>query len=93
MAKVDKLLGNWRNNPPTDVPKEKVLAVLERFFPGQWEKKKGSHIVIQDDRLIGVYDYGPAGDFDMPIKGGKKVKGVYLKKLAQTIELLKELEE
>lgn len=43
--------------------------------------------------MIGVEGYGPDGDFDVVIKGGQVVKGYYLKKLAQTITLLKELKE
>ena len=35
----------------------------------------------------------PAGDFDIAVKGGKRVKKYYLKKLAQTITLIEELEE
>jgi len=61
-------------------------------FPGQYELKSGSHIVIQDERLIGVHGYGPNGDFDILVKGGQRVKGYYLKKLAQTIKLLEEIE-
>lgn len=93
MSRADKKLGKWLNNPPTDAPKAEVLAIIRRFFPGQYEQKSGSHIVIQDDRLIGIPDYGPRGDFDIPIKGGQRVKGYYLKKLALTIKLLEEIKE
>jgi hypothetical protein len=34
---------------------------------------------------------GPVGDFTVPIKGGQKVKGRYLKRLAIMVTFLKEL--
>jgi hypothetical protein len=92
MSQVNKTLNKWRKNPPTDAPKDEVLAIIKRFFAGQYRQTSGSHVVIQDDRLIGIDGYGPAGDFDVPIKGGQRVKGVYLRKLALTIELLEETE-
>lgn len=93
MSKVEKILKRWLTNTPKDAPKDKVIGLIKRFFPGQYKQESGSHIVIQDDRLIGIGGYGPEGDFDIPIKGGQKVKGWYLKKLAQTIKLLGEMEE
>ena len=93
MARVDKILEKWRNNPPKEAPKERVLSILKRYFPKNYEEKPGSHIVIRDDRLKGMPDYGPDGTFDVPVKGGQKVKGYYLKRLARTIKLLEEMEE
>jgi hypothetical protein len=93
MARIDKLLEKWLTNTPTDAPKKSVLSVIERFFPGQYEEKTGSHIIIKDDRLKGIQGYGPLGDFDVVVKGGQRVKNYYLKKLAQTIDLLEEREE
>ena len=93
MSKVDKILGKWLQNTPTDVPKNKVLAIIDRFFPGQWKQEKSSHIVIQDNRLIGIPGYGPEGDFDIPVKGGQRVKGYYLKNLVRTIKLLENMEK
>lgn len=93
MTKADKRLEKWLTDPPKDAPKEQALAMLERFFPGQWEKKSGSHIVCQDDRLKDHPECGPNGDFDIAVKGGQKVKGLYLKKLAYIIMFLEELKE
>jgi len=91
MAKVDKILDKWLNNTPTDESIERVRAIIERFFSGQHSQSSGSHIIIQDDRLKGFHDYGPAGDFAVVVKGGQRVKGRYLKRLAMTIKLLEEL--
>jgi hypothetical protein len=93
MARVDKILDKWLNNTPTDEPTEKVLAIIERFFSGQYSQSGGSHIVIQNDKLKGIPNYGPEGDFTVCVTGGQKVKGRYLKRLLQTIELLEELEK
>lgn len=90
MSRVDKKIGRWLENPPTDAPRDEVVAVVRRFFAGRYEFKTGSHIVIRDDRLIGVPNYGPNGDFSIPVSGGQKVKGVYLRRLAETISLLEE---
>lgn len=90
MSRVQKTLNKWLNNTPTDEPRDKVEAMLNRYFEGKYEFKSGSHIVVTDERLKGVPDYGPDGDFDVPVKGGQKVKGLYLKKIAQTIKLLEE---
>lgn len=93
MAKVDKILNKWLNNTPTHEPLDKVKAIIERFFCGQHSQPSGSHIVIQDDRLIGIHDYGPAGDFTVCVIGGQRVKGRYLRRLALTIRLLEDLNE
>ncbi len=90
MSKAEKRLKKWKNNTPKQVPRHEVEAMLDRYFPGEWEFKSGSHIVVTNEDLKGVEDYGPDGDFDIPIKGGQQVKGVYLKKLVYTIDLLKE---
>jgi len=93
MSQVKKTLDKWLNNPPKEVPKEKVLAILERFFHGKYKEKGGSHIPVQDDRLIGLPEYGPDGDFAIAIKGGQKVKGYFLKNLAETIMLLEAMKK
>lgn len=90
MTKVDKLLDKWLENTPTDAPIDSVKAILDRFFPNHWDQKGSSHIVVWDKKLIGLPGYGPKGDFSIPVKGGQKVKGFYLKRLSATIKLLEE---
>lgn len=36
-------------------------------------------------------DYGPEGDFSIPVKNGKKVKRHYVKRLVKAIYLLEEM--
>jgi hypothetical protein len=92
MSRAEKKISRWLENPPTDAPKDEVIAVVQRFFAGRFEFKAGSHIVVRDERLRGYPNYGPDGDFTIPVRGGQKVKGVYLKRLAETISLLEEIE-
>ncbi len=68
-----------------------IIAVLDRYFPKQYTWRGGSHIVVQDDNLKGLKDYGPEGDFSIPVKGGKKVKRHYVRRLVKTIDLLEEM--
>lgn len=94
MSKADKTIKKWLNNTPTDAPIDRVTPILDRFFgKDHYEKKSGSHIVVSDERLKGVEGYGPDGDFSVPVKSGQKVKGCYLKRIAQTIDYLRSLEE
>lgn len=93
MSKVEKRLSRWRIDTPTDVPVDEVLSILDRFFDGRYVRTGGSHIVVTDKRLIGLPGYGPLGDFSVPVKGGQRVKGFYLKRLAETIYILEELEK
>ena len=93
MAKVTKILVRWLNNTPTDARIDKVISILDRYFPGKYEQNSTSHIVVTDERLKGVPNCGPDGDFSIPVKGGQKVKGFYLKRLAGMIEFLNSMEE
>lgn len=95
MSKVDKRLNKWLDNTPVDAPVSEVIGILDRFFDGLYSNPKGgsSHYVVRDERLKAFPDlYGHNGEFTVPVKGGQKVKGVYLKRLSQTIKLIKELE-
>jgi len=92
LSKREKLLRKWLNNPPKEVKKDEVLAVLDYYFSGKYENKPGSHIVITDDRLKDDPRCGPMCDFTVPIKGGQKVKGFYIKRLAEILKYLGEIE-
>lgn len=81
MGKPEKNIAAWRQSAPVEARKEQVFAILERYFPGQYELKPGSHIVVTVEKLKGRYGYGPDGDFSIPVKSGQSVKGVYLRHL------------
>jgi|AntAceMinimDraft_17_1070374.scaffolds.fasta_scaffold204868_2 hypothetical protein len=90
MTKREKRLTRWLNNPPSEVPRDQVIAMIDYYFPDQYEWDDGSHIVVNDERLRGISGFGPEGDFTVVIKSGKSVKGLYLKRLATAIQYLSE---
>jgi hypothetical protein len=94
MGRRDELLKKWRDNTPTDAPVSEVKSVVEHFF-GDSQKKgtRGSHIVVKDKRLKDKGEFGPLGRFEIPIKGGQKVKGIYLRRLVSAIDIVMECEE
>jgi hypothetical protein len=92
MGKADKRLRNWLENAPTDAPVDQVRSVLKRYFPQGHKEKPGSHIVAWDQSLIGREGFGPTGDFTIPVKGGQRVKGYYLERLARAIKIIAETE-
>jgi hypothetical protein len=92
MGKNEKKVQKWLHNPPTDEPVERVEAVLKHFF-GTVRKGATSHIVVQDTRLEGMDDIGPDNDFSVPIRGGQKVKKQYLRRIAEAVQYMGEVEE
>ncbi|MBW2618821.1 MAG: hypothetical protein JRC92_08100 [Deltaproteobacteria bacterium] len=83
MASTKKHVRQWFENPPVEAPKNKVEAVLNRYFKGQYRRSK--HTVVRDSRLEGYPDFGPQGEFTIAFKGGRKVLGVYLQRLAEAV--------
>lgn len=92
MGKPEKNIEAWRQRVPVEVRKEQVLAVLQRWFPDQYEFKSGSHIVVTVEKFRGRPGYGPDGDFSIPVRNGQTVKGFYVKGLIQAIDTLREME-
>ncbi len=88
MSKTEKILKKWRNKP-TIVRKEEVLNIL-RKYGFEIEHKKGSHIIVRHEKLIGKCGFGILGDFTVPVKNGRDVKGFYLKQILKAIEIIEE---
>jgi len=91
MSKIYKTLNKWKKHPIL-VEKREVLKVLERYG-FTIENKKGSHIIVSHKFLIDIPEFGANGEFTIPIKSGRKVKGVYLKRILLAIEIIEEMEE
>jgi hypothetical protein len=91
MARREKLVQKWLNDPPTDAPIDEVDAVLRYFFRGKILKKSGSHRVIRDARLKGFSGFEPYGEFAISVTGGQRVKGYLLHQLAQAIMIIEEI--
>ena len=89
MSRHEKLLTQWRNDPPTEEELSAVEAVLKRYGI---RYSQPDHIVIHDDRL-GDFEEIRGGDFTIPITRGHKVKRVYIKRLVRILEFLGVYEE
>jgi hypothetical protein len=92
MGRAGKRIQTWLENTPRDAPIEEVEAVIQRYFPGLFVNKSGSHIVVTDERLVGFSDFGALGEFTVPVKRGQRVKGFYLKRLARAVTIIMDLE-
>ena len=92
MSQREKLLERWLNNTPKDAPVEEVKGVVNYYFSeSKVEGRRGSHnIVVRDRRLRNRGEFGPLGRFEIPVKGGQRVKGVYLAMLAKAVEIVNE---
>lgn len=91
MSKILKRLAKWKN-ATQPVPKESVLAILDRFLPDNYEMKEGSRIIVRHPQLIGVGDCGSQGEFTIAVKSGRTVKPLYLKRLVEVIEYLYDID-
>lgn len=89
MSKIEKTLQKWKN-AKQPARREEVIAVLERYFPGDFEHKKGSHIIVRHPLLKALPDHGPKGEFSISVRSGQKVIPHYLRMLARIIEYVEE---
>lgn len=88
MAKIEKILKKWRARP-REVSRDEVLKILNRFGI-EYQFKRGSHIVARHDKLVGQKDFGLDGEFTIPVKNGRYVKGRYLKTILLALEIIQE---
>ena len=91
MGKAQKLFKKWSENIPTDARVQEVETLLNHYFNGLWNQQKTSHIVVRCEELKTLQDYQPYGEISVPVKGGQKVKGRYIKELIKAIGILEEL--
>lgn len=89
MSKIDKILKKW-NNRPIVVDWSEVESVLKRFEMDIDESGGGSHKVISHPKLIDQSEFGSLGEFCIPTKNGRQVKGFYLARILEAIEFLQE---
>ena len=88
MGKVEKVLKKW-GTKPTEVSRDEVVNILKRFG-FEFDFKKGSHIVVRHTKLINQANFGALGEFTVPTKKGRTVKGFYLKEILVAISIVKE---
>ncbi len=90
MKKAEKLFDKWSENLPKEARIQEVKTLLNSYFEGQWDHDGTSHIVVRCDKLKTLPDYQPFGEITVPVKGGQKVKGRYIKSLTKAINDLRE---
>jgi len=93
MGKAEKLFDRWSENLPKEARIQEVKTLLNTYFEGQWDHDGTSHIVVRCEKLKALPDYQPFGEISVPVKGGQKVKGYYIRSLIKAIKDLQESEE
>ncbi|MFQ6083467.1 MAG: hypothetical protein ACE5WD_08920 [Candidatus Aminicenantia bacterium] len=75
-----------------------VNNIIKRYFEN-YEFKRGSHIKVQDSGLKKFKEMCPddnrfskEGEFTIPVRGGQKVKRIYINRLSETIEIIQFME-
>ncbi|MBI2843894.1 MAG: hypothetical protein HYX78_10885 [Armatimonadetes bacterium] len=90
------LIEKWLNNAPIDESVDVVKSVLLRFF-GSDAICKGtgdSHqLRVKHPALRDLPGFGQFGHLSIPVTGGRRVKGYYLRRIAQAIKHLEEIEK
>lgn len=88
MSRVEKLLRRWRENPPRKEVADTVFAVLRRYGFTERKGSGSSHHVFEHPALAEFPElYGADPHLTVPVKGGQKVKGFYLKEIVAAITL------
>jgi len=93
MGKAQKLFEKWADNAPKEVRVQDVKTFLNHFFPDMWNHERTSHIVVRCEALKVFPEYQPYGEISVPVKGGKRVKGLYVDRLIKAVCLMEELRE
>ena len=89
MSNVEKILQKWILSRPVTLNKNEVETVLIKYS-FNIDKKRGSHWVVSHPALINKPNFGSLGEFSIPIKSGRKVKGVYRKEILEAISIVEE---
>jgi len=91
MGKAQKIFELWADTIPKEARVQDVKTFLNTYFKGMWDQKGSSHMVVRCEALKTFPDYQPYGEISVPVKGGQKVKGFYIKQLVKAVQLLQEL--
>lgn len=95
MSRIEKRLEKFCNpNYKQEIPRDDLESILNYFFPNSWSfgETRGSHNYrIWHEKFKEYPDkYSSEGLLTIPTSGGKKIKFFYLRKLCETIKLIKE---
>ncbi len=94
MTRREKILEKWQR--ATDENIDTVEAVLGYYGFTCVSNKGGSHKTFYHPKLVEAYtqdpialeDFGPEGLLTIPISGGKRVKGIYLRNMLKALSLV-----
>jgi len=95
----DKILAGWKEHVPAEVPLDDVLRVIDERF----EKRlptEGGHYKVFDSRLLRFRKKFPEypaecfnGVFHIPTVKGRKVKGRYIDRILELLEIVESMTE
>ena len=89
-----RTIEKWLNATPSDESADVVERALVTYFGSESVKKtSGSHqFRIKHPALADLPGFGIGGYLSIPVTGGKRVKGYYLKRIAQAVRRMEEAE-
>lgn len=98
--RCEDIVTGWQESTPNEEKVRTVINVIEEIFQECKWNKRGSHIIVTDNRLsyyrkkINQYDkrVPPSGSFHVPTVQGKKVKGYNLLKIIHMIKIVEAYE-
>ena len=86
MSKFKKLLKKLRSKPK-EMSRYEVVNILENF-DFKLDFKRGSHIVVQHNKLKNQAGFTPQGEFTIPVRNGRYVIRVYLIRIITAIDII-----
>jgi len=96
---ADKILEAWKNHVPPEVPLDDVLQVIKARFE-RLILPDGGHYKVFDSRLLRFQKMAPDypmecfnGTFHIPTLSGRKVKGKYVKRILNLLEIVEQMTE
>ena len=78
------------NRLPAETPWRDVELILKEYFPQTYKKKRGSHVIIHDDRLRSPAN--PTGTLTVCHRQGRTVIKPYVKNLIEAIIFMEEMQ-
>jgi len=98
--RADEILESWRNLCPKEAPISDVILVVENKFESITHKRRGGYFKIFDSRLKRLGEIAPDflpdcmyGNYSIPTVKGRKVKGHYVKRIVELIDIVEEMSQ
>jgi hypothetical protein len=98
--RADEILASWRDYYPKEALLSDVLLVAESKFESVTHKRRGGYCKIFDSRLKRLGEIAPdflpdcmCGNYSIPTRKGRKVKGHYVRRIVELIDLVDEMSQ